>query len=185
MPGVLCTPHLGASTEEAQTQVAVEGVGMLIDFLTTGAIRHAVNMTPLDAKTLAELRGYLDVAYRLGCCWRSAKPPRSNAARSQFRGEVASKNTKLLTASFAAGLLEHALEEEVNIVNAEMLLRERGIDLVEEASAAKWAPSPRWSLAEVETDSRRTSAAGTVFGTRCCGWCSSTISGWKPISTAC
>ncbi len=66
MPGVLATPHLGASTEEAQAKVAVEGVGLLVDFLTTGAIRHAVNMTPLDPKTLADLRGYLDVAYRLG-----------------------------------------------------------------------------------------------------------------------
>src|SRR5580765_3223355 len=53
MPGVLATPHLGASTEEAQAQVAVEGVGLLTDFLTTGAVRHAVNMTPLDPKTLA------------------------------------------------------------------------------------------------------------------------------------
>ncbi len=66
MPGVLCTPHLGASTEEAQTQVAVEGVGLLVDFLTTGAIRHAVNMSPLDPKTLESLRGYLNVAHRLG-----------------------------------------------------------------------------------------------------------------------
>src|SRR5262249_39712931 len=66
MPGVLCTPHLGASTEEAQTQVAVEGVGLLVDFLTTGAIRHSVNMSPLDAKTLEALRGHLDMAHRLG-----------------------------------------------------------------------------------------------------------------------
>ena len=60
------TPHLGASTEEAQTQVAVEGVDLLVDFLTTGAIRHAVNMRPIDPQTLDSLRGYLDVAYRLG-----------------------------------------------------------------------------------------------------------------------
>ena len=66
----LCTPHLGASTEEAQTQVALEGLGLLIDYLTTGAIKNSVNMAPLDAKTLADLRGYLDVAYRLGISWR-------------------------------------------------------------------------------------------------------------------
>src|SRR5438477_12162754 len=66
MPGVLCTPHLGASTEEAQAQVAVEGVGLLVDFLTTGAIRHAVNMSRLDPQTLEASRGYLDVAHRLG-----------------------------------------------------------------------------------------------------------------------
>jgi hypothetical protein len=66
MEGVLATPHLGASTEEAQAQVAVEGIGLLIDYLTTGAIKNSVNMAPLDAKTLAEMRGDLEVAYRLG-----------------------------------------------------------------------------------------------------------------------
>ena len=67
MPDVLATPHLGASTEEAQAQVAVEGIGLLVDFLTTGAIRHAVNMTPLDAKTLAD-------SARLSGCRLSAGP---------------------------------------------------------------------------------------------------------------
>ena len=66
LPGVLCTPHLGASTEEAQTQVAVEAVELLINYLTKGEVRHAVNMAAIDPKTLAALRGYLDLAYRLG-----------------------------------------------------------------------------------------------------------------------
>ena len=105
MPGVLATPHLGASTEEAQAQVAVEGVGLLVDYLTTGAIRHAVNMTPLDAKTLAELRGYLDVGYRLGLLLAQFETTSIKRCTLQYRGEVAGKNTKLITASFAAGLL--------------------------------------------------------------------------------
>src|SRR5690349_10286234 len=115
MPGVLCTPHLGASTEEAQAQVAVEGVGLLVDFLSTGAIRHAVNMIPLDAKTLAELRGYLDVGYRLGLLLAQLETSSIRRCTLQFRGEVAGRNTKLITASFAAGLLANALEEEINI----------------------------------------------------------------------
>ena len=65
LPGVLCTPHLGASTEEAQTQVAVEAVNLLVNFLNTGEIRHAVNMAAIDPKTLESLRGFLDVSYRL------------------------------------------------------------------------------------------------------------------------
>src|SRR5205814_8093124 len=65
LPGVVCTPHLGASTEEAQTQDAIEAVELLVAYLTTGAIRHAVNVAALDPKTIASLRGYLDVAYRL------------------------------------------------------------------------------------------------------------------------
>jgi len=66
MPNVVCTPHLGASTGEAQTNVAVEAVQLAVNFLTTGEIRHAVNVAAVDPKTLVALRGHLDVAYRLG-----------------------------------------------------------------------------------------------------------------------
>jgi D-3-phosphoglycerate dehydrogenase / 2-oxoglutarate reductase len=163
MPGVLATPHLGASTEEAQAQVAVEGVGLLRDYLTTGAIRHAVNMTPLDAKTLSELRGYLDVGYRLGLLLAQFETSSIKRCTLQYRGEVAGKNTKLITASFAAGLLAHALEEEINIVNAEVLLRERGIELVEQRRSDGSAFTSL-VLAEVETEKKTHKAAGTVFG---------------------
>lgn len=163
MSGVLATPHLGASTEEAQAQVAVEGVGLLVDYLTTGAIRHAVNMTPLDAKTLAELRGYLDVAYRLGLLLAQLETASIKRCTLQYRGEVAGKNTKLVTASFAAGLLAHALEEDINIVNAEVLLRERGIELVEQRRGDTGTFSGV-VLAEVETERETHKAAGTVFG---------------------
>lgn len=163
MPNVLATPHLGASTEEAQAQVAVEGVGLLVDYLTTGAIRHAVNMTPLDAKTLAELRGYLDVGFRLGLLLAQFETTSIKRCVLQYRGEVAAKNTQLITASFAAGLLAHALEEDINIVNAEVLLRERGIELIERRRSDMGAFSSVVT-AEVETDTSSHKAAGTVFG---------------------
>lgn len=163
MPGVLATPHLGASTEEAQAQVAVEGVGLLVDYLTTGAIRHAVNMTPLDAKTLSELRGYLDVGYRLGLLMAQLEPTGIRRCTLQYRGEVAGKNTKLITASFAAGLLANALEEDINIVNAEVLLRERGIELVEERRSDTGAFTSL-VVAEVESEKNTHKAGATVFG---------------------
>jgi len=163
MPGVLATPHLGASTEEAQAQVAVEGVGLLVDYLISGAIRHAVNMSPLDPKTLADLRGYLDVAYRLGLLMAQLDKATIKRCTLHYRGDVAGKNTKLITASFAAGLLEHALAEPINIVNAEVLLRERGIELVEETRGDMGAFTSV-VLAEVSNDKRVYRAAGTVFG---------------------
>lgn len=163
MPGVLATPHLGASTEEAQTQVAIEGIGLLIDFLTTGAIKHSVNMTPLDAKTLAEMRGFLEVGYRLGLLLAQIDKASINRCTLHYRGEVAGKNTKLITSSFAAGLLAHALEGEVNIVNAAVLLRERGIEIVEHNSGEPGAFSSQ-IVAEIEASGERHSAAGTVFG---------------------
>ena len=106
MPGVLCTPHLGASTEEAQTQVAVEAVGLLTDYLANGTIRHAVNVAPLDAKTIESLRGYLDVAYRLGMLLAGLQEGAARQCRLVYRGEIADRDIKVLNATFAAGLLE-------------------------------------------------------------------------------
>ena len=163
MPGVLCTPHLGASTEEAQAQVALEGVGLLVDFLTTGAVRHAVNMSPLDPKTLESLRGYLDVAHRLGLLLAQMVRGSPKRCEVHYRGEVAGKDTKLLSAALACGLLESALAEEVNIVNAEVLLRERGIELIQQSRQDRGAFNSVIS-ASVTTTSETRRAVGTLFG---------------------
>lgn len=163
MPGVLCTPHLGASTAEAQTTVAVEAAELLIDFFATGAIKQSVNMSPLDPKTLTELRGYLDVAYRLGLLLAQAdhRPPTS--CRLSYKGEVAKKDTRLLSSAFAAGLLEHALAAGVNIVNAEVLLRERGIEVIEQRNT-DIGDFSSIITAEVVTEKKTSLASGTLFG---------------------
>jgi len=163
MPEVLCTPHLGASTEEAQTNVAVEAAELLIDFFTTGAIKQSVNILPLDPKTLEELRGYLNVAYRLGLLLAQVDHCPPVACRLSYNGEVARKDTRLLSAAFAAGLLEQAMDMEVNIVNAEVLLRERGIELVERRSSDVGEFSSMIT-AEVLTDEKTSVASGTLFG---------------------
>jgi D-3-phosphoglycerate dehydrogenase / 2-oxoglutarate reductase len=163
MPHVLCTPHLGASTEEAQTQVAAEGAQLLIDFLTTGAIRHAVNVVSIDPKKLAGLQDDLDVAYRLGLVLAQLDRTPAKACRLTYRGEVAGKDTKLLTATVAAGLLQQSLEDEINFVNAEVLLRERGIELTEQSSSQRGAFSSVIT-AELTTQSRAYKVAGTFFG---------------------
>ena len=163
LPGVLCTPHLGASTEEAQTNVAVEAAGLLIDYFTTGSIRQAVNMSTLDGKTLAMLRPYLNVAYRLGLLLAQVDKGTPSRCRMLYRGEVAKKDTRLLSAAFAAGLLEQAMDEDVNIVNAEVLLQERGIELVEERTSDVVSFSSMVT-AEVVRGDRVSRASGTVFG---------------------
>lgn len=162
LPGVLVTPHLGASTEEAQSQVAVEGVGLLVDFLTTGAIRHSVNANAIDPAALEGVRGFLDLAWRLGLLLAQLDdgPPRSCSIA--YRGEIASRNTRLVTAAFAAGLLESAIED-VNIVNAELLLRERGIELVEQSRTDPGAFSSVVAVDLVSGDTVHR-AAGTLFG---------------------
>ena len=106
----MVTPHLGASTEEAQVSVAVEAA-RLSDRLPDarpGPVRrqHAA----LDRAELEDVRLYLDLAWRLGMLHAQMDRGTLKNARLTYRGEVAHKNTKLITASFAAGLMESALE---------------------------------------------------------------------------
>lgn len=162
MPGVLVTPHLGASTEEAQSQVAVEGVGLLVDFLSTGSIRHSVNSSPIDPASMEGVRGFLDLAWRLGLLLAQLEEGPPRACSIAYRGEIASRNTRLVTAAFAAGLLESALED-VNIVNSEVLLRDRGIELVEQSRTDPGAFSSVVAVDLVSGDHVHR-AAGTLFG---------------------
>ncbi|HEY4760451.1 MAG TPA: ACT domain-containing protein, partial [Thermoguttaceae bacterium] len=162
MPGVLCTPHLGASTEEAQTNVAVEAAELLIDFFTTGAIKQSVNMSTLDPKTLTELKGYLNVAWRLGLLLAQVDHSPPTSCHLSYKGEVARKDTRLLTAAFAAGLLEKAMPS-VNIVNAEVLLRERGIEVVEQRNT-DIGDFSSLITAQVMSETKTSMASGTLFG---------------------
>jgi D-3-phosphoglycerate dehydrogenase len=162
-PSVLVTPHLGASTEEAQVSVAVEAARLLCEFFGRGQVRFAVNMPTLDRAELEDLRLYLNLAWRLGMLHAQMDRGTLKSARVICRGEVAHKNTKLITAAFAAGLMESALEEQVNLVNAMALARERGI-IIEERAAE--APGDFGTLiqTEVSTETKTYVASGTLFG---------------------
>ncbi|MFM2002751.1 MAG: D-3-phosphoglycerate dehydrogenase [Planctomycetota bacterium] len=163
MPNVVCTPHLGASTEEAQTQVAVEGIHLLLNYLRTGEIRHAVNVAALDPKTLEELRPFLDIAYRLGlllCQWHGGGV---NKVALHYRGEVAGRDTRMLNNAFCAGLLNRAIGDDANIINAEMLARERGIELTEQKSRETTSFASSIS-AEVSGDGLSVRAGGAPLG---------------------
>jgi D-3-phosphoglycerate dehydrogenase len=165
LPNVLCTPHLGASTEEAQANVAVEAAQLLIDFFTSGAIKSSVNMSPLDAATLDDLGRHLDLAHRLGLLLAQVSEGPPIRCQLKYEGEVAHKDCRLLTAAFAAGLLEHALDLDVNIVNASVLLRDRGIEVVEQRSG-EIGEYGSLITAEVVSRQRTAIASGTLFANR-------------------
>jgi D-3-phosphoglycerate dehydrogenase / 2-oxoglutarate reductase len=162
-PLVVVTPHLGASTEEAQVSVAVEAARLLSDYLVRGQVKFAVNMPTLDRAELEDVRLYLNLAWRLGMLHSQMDRGTLKNAKITFRGEVAHKNTKLITASFAAGLMESALEQQVNLVNALALARERGIVIEERAAEA---PGDFGTLihTEVTTERKTYIASGTLFG---------------------
>jgi D-3-phosphoglycerate dehydrogenase len=163
LPNVVATPHLGASTTEAQESVALEAAQLLIDFLTRGVVQFAVNMAAVDRTELQELRLYVDMARRLGLVHAQMSQGAIRRAELIYRGEVARRSTRLITAAFATGLLEYRLDQNVNIVNAELLARERGIDIVEQSSPKK-GDFGTLIQADVLTEKKGYTASATLFG---------------------
>jgi D-3-phosphoglycerate dehydrogenase len=162
-PKAVVTPHLGASTEEAQVSVSIEAARLLCDSLLRGQVRFAVNMPTLDRAELEDIRLYLDLAWRLGRLHAQMDRGTISSARLIYRGDVAHKNTKLITASFAAGLLEAGLDQPVNLVNALPLARERGL-VIEERAAEAPGDFGTMIQSEVTTERKTYLAAGTLFG---------------------
>ena len=162
MPNTLCSPHLGASTEEAQVEVAVEAVDLLVNYLTTGEIRSAVNTISLDPQTLRSLKSYLDVAYRLGMLMGQWHGSAIEQCKLCFEGEISNQDTRLLVSAFCSGLLGDKIEG-ANIVNAEVLCRERGIEIERTSSTEHGAFASMISVT-VKGEGKKLQAAGTVFG---------------------
>ncbi|MEI7685776.1 MAG: phosphoglycerate dehydrogenase, partial [Planctomycetota bacterium] len=163
LTNVVLTPHLGASTIEAQEAVGLEAAQLLIDFLTKGSIGFAVNMAPVDRADLQELRQHVDLARRLGLVHAQMNQGTIRRVELTYKGDAARRGTKIITAAFLAGLLEYRLQEGVNIVNAELLARERGIE-VSESTNPKGGDFATLIRADVTTEKKTYTAAGTMFG---------------------
>ncbi len=177
LPQVLCTPHLGASTDEAQELVAVEAAEIISGFLLRNEIRHAVNMVPISGAEMADMKQYLNLGHRLGLLLAQLnKGGNVKAARLQYRGDVASKKTDLITSAFAAGLLESALDENVNIVNAPLLAQDRGIE-IDESKSTDHGNFSTMVTATLITDQGEISAGGNFIrhgvSPAWCGWINS------------
>jgi D-3-phosphoglycerate dehydrogenase len=162
-PNCVLTPHLGASTVEAQENVAVEAAQLIADYLLKGQVANAVNMAAVNPTELAEVRPFVDLARRLGLLHAQIAQGAIRKATLTYKGDLAGKKTRLLTAAFTAGLLEYRLSQGVNLVNAEVLARERGIEIAE-SSNPKRGDFAALLHAEVETEQGTTVAAGTLFG---------------------
>jgi len=162
-PNCIITPHLGASTFEAQENVAIEAAQLISDFLLRGVVANAVNMAAVDRTELEALKQYVDLARRLGLLQAQMAQGPIRKASIVYRGELASKKTKLLTAAFTAGMLEYRLSRGVNLVNAEVTARERGIEIVESINPKK-GDFASVMHTEIETEAGTHAAAGTLFG---------------------
>lgn len=130
-PKVVCTPHLGASTAEAQLAVSVQVAEQIVEYFTTGTIKNAVNLPNIPSETLARMRPYLEVAKSLGRLHAQMGIEGLVGVNVEYSGRAAEGRTSLITASVLAGLLSSSFGESVNLVNAPIWARERGIRVME------------------------------------------------------
>ncbi|MGP0565875.1 phosphoglycerate dehydrogenase [Nitrospina sp. 32_T5] len=127
---IICTPHLGASTEEAQDKVAIAICDQIIDYLKYGSIRNAVNMPSIDEETLRKIKPFLELGEDLGKIASQLAAGPVTQVKVQYNGEVAETDVKPITISVLKGLLERAIDG-INMVNAPFLAKERNIEVQE------------------------------------------------------
>ncbi len=164
-PRVIATPHLGASTEEAQRTTAVEIAEQVLAALAGRPVKGAVNVPALREEVWQRLHPYLELMRVLGAVARQLAEGQVLGLEFTYEGEVASEETAPLQASFLVGLLEAISEQSVNVVNAAVLARERGITLSEERREHSEDFS---SLIRIRVDTTREPlvVGGTLFGRR-------------------
>ncbi len=163
MENFICTPHLGASTTEAQENVAVAVAEQMVDYLLHGVIRNAVNVPSVSANLLERVKPYLTLGERLGSFQAQIIEGPINQVTIEFRGEVAAYDTKPMTVSVLKGLLTPALKDMVNFVNAPILARERGIQVMESKTDTADDFLNLITL-KVKTPHMESSVSGTLFG---------------------
>jgi len=157
------TPHLGASTEEAQIEVAIDAAQELVDALRGKQMRNAVNVPGLD-KSLPEIvKKYRLLAERLGLLISRITPGAIQKVEVTYRGEIAQLETSAVTTAFLVGLLQQHFEENVNVVNVPGLARNRGINVDEVKNTESQDYSSTLGV-RVVTDKVDRSVLGTIYG---------------------
>jgi D-3-phosphoglycerate dehydrogenase len=162
LDNVVLTPHLAASTDEAQLTVAIDVARQIVDYLTTGAIVNAVNVPSLDKETREKLRPLLYLAEKLGRFQALYMDGRPAALEIEYSGELGVMDTYPVTAAILTGFLG-PMVETVNMVSAPSLLKDHGIACTETRSPEDSDYAFRIKVKAV-TDAGSTSVAGTLFG---------------------
>ena len=160
---VICTPHLGASTKEAQDNVATAVADQIKDYLLNGTIRNAVNAPAVAGEALETLRPYLDLSQRLGLFLGQIVETGITSVEAQYCGDVADLDFKPITTSFLTGMLTPIMKEDVNQVNAPMVAEERGIT-VSETRVSKAQDFLSLLRYKIVTKEREYLVEGTLFG---------------------
>ncbi len=164
MPNVICTPHLGASTSEAQEKVAVQVAEQMSNYLITGAITNALNAPSLSAEEARQLKPYLNLAEQLGSFVGQLTHDPIKKLTITYAGDVTGYNTEPLSTEVLKSLLIHH-SATVNSVNAREIARERNITVVDAKNDGKDEYQCRITV-EIETEKMQRSVAGTLIGNK-------------------
>jgi len=160
---LICTPHLGASTQEAQTKVAVDVAGQIIDYLTNGTIMNAVNAPSVTGDILIKLRPLLTLANQMGSLQAQLNKGAVKEVSIEYAGDFKGLDLSPVSIAVLRGLLTHVVKDDVNFVNAQVLAKERGIKVTEATSDDSGEYINRITV-KVETTETTNTVTGTIFG---------------------
>ena len=159
---VIVTPHLGAATDEAQVNVAVDIANQVSDMLNGKGIRNAVNYPSVEGETCAILEPYIRLAEKLGMLQTQIITGHINKVSIKYGGEIVNQDVASVTIALIKGMLTPILQESVNYVNAKVIAKDRGI-LVSETKVLDTEEFANLIAVDVETDKGMTSVSGTLF----------------------
>ena len=160
-PNVICTPHLGAATNEAQENVALQIAEQMSDYLLRGAISNAVNFPSITAEEAPRLKPFIALAEKLGSFAGQLTETGIKQVQITYEGTVAQMKTKALTSAAVAGLLRPMLQD-INVVSAPLVAKERGI-VVEETTREAEGDYESLITVTVVTETQSRWVSGTVF----------------------
>jgi D-3-phosphoglycerate dehydrogenase len=159
---IICTPHLGASTGEAQEKVAIAICDQIVDYLKYGNVRNAVNVPSIDAETLAKIKPYLILGEDLGNFISQLTDGPVTRVEIQYNGEVSTINVEPVTIAILKGLFNRSLEG-INMVNAPFIAKERGIE-VQESKSNEVHEYTSTVQVKVTSKSITRQVTGSIFG---------------------
>ncbi|OCC15722.1 D-3-phosphoglycerate dehydrogenase [Dissulfuribacter thermophilus] len=159
----ICTPHLGASTKEAQENVAVAVARQIRDYLLNGEVRNAVNVPSVTGEALAQLAPYIGLGEKIGAFQAQILEGPIEEVEVIYQGDVAELDTKPVTIAMLKELLAPAVREDVNSVNAPIIAEERGIKVTESKSSTA-EDFTNLITVKVKGGSEENIISGTIFG---------------------
>ena len=163
LPSFICTPHLGASTTEAQDNVAKDVANQIVAYLLHGTVKNAVNIPSISTELMVTLRPFATLIERLGSLQSQLADSAILEAKIEYSGTIAEHNVAPLTTAMLKGLLTPILKDDVNYVNAPYIAADRGIKVVESKSTTSedFASLIKLTVKSLEAENI---VSGTIFG---------------------